>query len=77
MDHKDGNALDNRKKNLRDGSGGVNNNNQAQRDDNTSGITGVCFDKTNKRWIAKWSENGKRRSISFSIKKYSSDEKAK
>ena len=77
VDHRNGNGLDNRKKNLRDGSGGVNNNNQAQRDDNTSGITGVCFDKRDKTWYARWSENGKRRSISFSIKKYGSDEKAK
>ena len=77
VDHRDGNTLDNRKKNLRDGSGGVNSNNQALHDNNTSGINGVYFDETNKRWRTQWQENGKRRSISFSIKNYGSDEKAK
>ena len=77
VDHKNRNGLDNRKKNLTDGSDGVNNNNQSQRDDNTSGATGVCFFKRNKSWYARWSENGKRKSMCFSIKKYGSDEKAK
>ena len=77
VDHKDGNGLDNRKKNLRDGSDGVNQNNQALRDDNTSGATGVFFDKRYKRWIATWYKDGGRKSMSFSIKKYGSDEKAK
>ena len=39
VDHKYGNGLDNRKKNLIDGSGGVNQNNQALLSNNTSGIT--------------------------------------
>ena len=43
MDHKNRNGLDNRKKNLRDGSGGVNENNQTLHNDNTSGINGVSF----------------------------------
>ena len=77
VDHKNRNGLDNRKKNLRDGSDGVNNNNQAQRDDNISGITGIFFDKTGKRWRATWYENGKQQIANFSIKKYGSDEKAK
>ena len=77
VDHKDGNGLDNRKKNLRDGSDGVNQNNQALRDDNTSGTTGISFLKRHKSWYAQWYENGKRKSMSFPIKKYGSDEKAK
>ena len=77
VDHRDGNGLDNRKKNLRDGSDGVNQNNQALRDDNTSGTNGVSFDKTNKGWRAQWYENGVQRSMYFSIKNYGSDEKAK
>ena len=77
VDHKNRNGLDNRKKNLRDGSDGVNNNNQALLGNNISGTNGVYFDKRDKSWVAKWSENGKRRSIYFSIKKYGSDEKAK
>ena len=77
VDHRNGNGLDNRKKNLRDGSGGVNANNLSLFNTNTSGTNGVSFDKTNKRWCATWYENGVLRSISFSIKKYGSDEKAK
>ena len=77
VDHKDGNGLDNRKKNLRDGSGGVNENNQSLRDDNTSGATGVSFHKTQKSWRVQWQENGKQISMFFSIKKYGSYEKAK
>ena len=76
VDHRNGNGLDNRKKNLRDGSGGVNENNQALRNDNISGTNGVSFDETNKRWRSTWKENGKRKIINFSIKKYGSDEKA-
>ena len=77
VDHKDGNGLYNRKKNLRDGSSGVNQNNQVLLSNNTSGTNGVCFNKQRKRWVAKWYENGARKSIYFSIKNYGSDEKAK
>ena len=77
VSHKNGNGLDNRKKNLRDGSDGVNNNNQALRNTNTSGTTGVSFDEAGQGWIASWCENGVRKSMWFSIKKYGSDEKAK
>ena len=77
VDHINRNGLDNRKKNLRDGSEGVNQNNQALFITNTSGTTGVFFDKTQKRWTATWYKNGVQRSKWFSIKKYGSDEKAK
>ena len=77
VDHRNGNGLDNRKKNLRDGSGGVNENNRAQRDDNTSGTTGISFHKRDNTWCAQWSENGARKRMYFSIEKYGSDEKAK
>ena len=77
VDHKNRNGLDNRKKNLRDGSGVINNNNKALHNTNTSGTNGVSFDKTNKRWNATWYENGKQQKANFSITKYGSDEKAK
>ena len=77
VDHRDGNGLDNRKKNLRDGSDGVNQNNQALHNNNTSGTNGVYFNKRDKGWCARWRENGQNTSKYFSIKKYGSDEKAK
>ena len=77
MDHRNGNGLDNRKKNLRDGSGKVNANNQALLSNNTSGTNGVHFDKTKKRWRVTWQKNGKEQRANFTIKNYGSDEKAK
>ena len=77
VDHRNGNGLDNRKKNLRDGSGGVNENNMALNKTNTSGANGVSFSKTKQRWVAQWHENGIQQHKWFSIKKYGSDEKAK
>ena len=77
VDHKNRNGLDNRKKNLRDGSGVINNNNKALHNTNTSGVNGVSFDKRGKRWNATWYENGKQQKANFSITKYGSDEKAK
>ena len=77
VDHRNGNGLDNRKKNLTDGSEGANQNNRAQQNNNTSGANGVYFDKTGQGWRAQWQKNGKLKSMWFSIKKYGSDEKAK
>ena len=77
VDHRNGNGLDNRKKNLRDGSDGVNENNCSLQDNNTSGTNGVSFNKRDKTWIASYHEDGVLRNKYFSIKKYGSDEKAK
>ena len=77
VDHDNRNGLDNRKKNLKDGSDGVNQNNQSLLSTNISGTNGVSFNKKDKSWVARWYKNGKRKSIHFSIKKYGSDEKAK
>ena len=77
VDHKNGNGLDNRKKNLQDGSDGVNQNNQALLSNNTSGTNGVSFYKRTKGWYARWYKNGVQQYKYFSIKKYGSDEKAK
>ena len=77
VDHRNGNGLDNRKKNLQDGSDGVNQNNQALLSNNTSGTNGVSFYKRTKGWYARWYKNGVQQYKYFSIKKYGSDEKAK
>jgi hypothetical protein len=79
VDHDNRNGLNNRKKNLKDGSDGVNQNNMALRYDNTSGTNGVYFHTNGKGWRAIWQENGKNKNKSryFSTKKYGSDEKAK
>ena len=77
VDHRDGNGLDNRKNNLKDGSDGVNQNNRVLRNTNTSGTNGVYFNESGKTWLASWYKDGTQKTKSFSVKKYGSDEKAK
>lgn len=50
VDHINGDRLDNRKANLRICSVAKNNINKALQSNNTSGITGVCFDKSRNKW---------------------------
>ncbi|WP_018900441.1 HNH endonuclease [Rhizobium sp. 2MFCol3.1] len=52
IDHENGNRADNRFVNLRDVSTSVNRRNTAQYKRNTSGVTGVCFDKRRGKWMA-------------------------
>jgi len=52
VDHINGDRKDNSEKNLRVVSRTQNARNCAQRVDNTSGFTGVHFNKTHKRWAA-------------------------
>lgn len=52
IDHINGDGTDNRIDNLRDVCHMENLHNQKRAKDNTSGITGVCWDKCNQRWIA-------------------------
>jgi len=73
-DHINGNTLDNRKSNLREGKGNVNPRNCKKRTDNTSGITGVTFTKG--AWIVQWPEDGIRKSKRFGSS-YGTDEEAK
>lgn len=54
-DHADRNPLNNRKHNLRLCSRQENNRNKSIRSNNTSGITGVYFDKRAKKWTAELS----------------------
>jgi hypothetical protein len=70
IDHINRNGLDNRRSNLRNGSNTVNVKNQSKRSDNTSGKTGVCYDRSTNCWRVQWPEDGKRKKKSFSANKY-------
>lgn len=59
-DHIDGNTLDNRRRNLREVSPTINARNlNFLRKNNTSGHTGVSWDKSREKWIAQISVCGK------------------
>lgn len=70
IDHIDGNRLNNDISNLRSVSRSVNARNMARSKRNTSGKSGVTYDKNKDRWIARWVENGKQRSKSFPVKSF-------
>ncbi|MEA3250151.1 MAG: HNH endonuclease [Pseudomonadota bacterium] len=63
VDHKNGDATDNRWSNLSDGSGGKNRYNVGMRSDNTSGFTGVVWIKALGKWAARPWLNGKPKHI--------------
>lgn len=59
VDHINGNRLDNRRSNLRICTQAENMRNQTKRSDNKSGVTGVHYCNTRKRWISQIKANGK------------------
>jgi len=59
VDHKDRNGLNNNIDNLRDLSHSLNHLNADVRSDNTSGHTGVRWNKKAKKWIARIHHQGK------------------
>ena len=63
IDHINGIRTDNRLKNLRDVTRRENAKNRAMRSDNTSGITGVSFDKNAGKWKAEIWHCGKRKNL--------------
>lgn len=65
VDHINHNCIDNRKENLRICSVSQNQVNKKIQNNNTSGVTGVKWDKTSNRWIAQISINKKRISKYF------------
>lgn len=70
IDHINIDPLDNTRENLRIASRSTQSKNQGIKKSNTSGRTGVCLQKNS--WLTRWKEeeNAKRKSKSFSIKKY-------
>lgn len=60
VDHINRNRADNRKKNLRICNHGENNRNRGVYTTNTSGTTGVHYDKKRKKWVASITYNCKR-----------------
>lgn len=73
IDHKDGNALNNRIENLRAVPHSVNTRNTKMRIQNSSGVTGVRYDSFKDRYCADYSDTtGKHHSKSFSCNKYGS-----
>lgn len=60
IDHRDGDGLNNRWKNLRPASSAQNNQNVTRRKDNCSGHPGVHWDRTIGKWKAQASTGGKR-----------------
>jgi len=74
VDHINRNKLDNRKVNLRLVDRRIQIINQGMREDNTSGVKGVSFNKKYKFWVAQWQDaDGNRCSKWFSSKKYGND----
>ena len=65
IDHINGNTLDNRKQNLRVVTSRQNSLNSSTRKDNTSGVTGVCWDKRRRKWLVRIYENGKEINLGY------------
>jgi len=76
VDHIDGNPLNNRRCNLREGKR-LNSRNANKRKDNSSGVTGVSFNNNKSIWVVQWPEAGKRRTKSFSVNDKVSNEEAR
>ncbi|CAL9957932.1 HNH endonuclease [Vibrio phage K165] len=64
IDHKNGNSIDNRFENLRKVKRVINCRNAKKRKDNKTGITGVCFDISNKRYLVQiGTDKGRRKKL--------------
>lgn len=65
VDHVNGNGLDNRRLNLRLATSSENAHNRRINRNNTSGLKGVCFDKSAGKWRAMIRLDGKLRHLGF------------
>jgi len=74
VDHINRNSLDNRKSNLRLVDQRTQTINHGIKSTNTSGVTGVSYDKKSKRWVAQWQDkDGNWCCKCFSSKKYGNE----
>jgi len=64
-DHINRDRLDNRRSNLRNVTPSENTWNQPLKSNNTSGVRGVCFDRTRKKWKATWGKRSLGRFATF------------
>lgn len=65
IDHINGNTLDNRKQNLRIVTSQQNGMNSSIRKDNTSGVAGVCWDKSTNKWLSRIGFNNKEITLGY------------
>ena len=65
VDHENHNRTDNRWWNLSPSSRAENGRNQAMQSNNTSGVTGVCWDRSRNKWVSQIIGNGKRRHLGY------------
>ena len=63
IDHINGDPCDNRIANLRDVVPSLNRMNQRQRSDNSSGVTGVSFNRNSGKWVAQICASGVRQRL--------------
>lgn len=68
-DHIDRNPLNNRRNNFRICSNSQNAQNRSKGKNNTSGVTGVCWNKTHQLWVVRVSSNGKQICIGYFLNK--------
>src|ERR1022692_1766723 len=59
IDHRDGDGLNCRQSNLRPANQSQQNANKGKRSDNTSGYIGVCWNRTEGKWVAQVRQYGK------------------
>jgi len=65
VDHEDRNSLNNAWKNLRRSSHRENTKNKSMYSNNTSGYTGVSWNKTSGKWLAQVSDNGRLKNLGY------------
>lgn len=73
VDHINGNKTDDRLYNLRIVEQGMNTRNARMRKDNTSGVTGVSYNKRDDKWISFYSINGEFKTKTFAVKQFGHD----